>query len=54
MARKPDMALFKTTFDSLARGRITAEILQNTAKQRIAPERPSKVAIGIVFRCHMT
>ena len=47
MARKPDMTLFKTASDSLARRKILADF-------SIPQERLSKVTTGVVFRCHTT
>ena len=42
MAREPDVALFKTASDSLARRRILADFHQSIAKQQTPPKRPSK------------
>ena len=53
MAREPDVALFKAASGSLACGQILADFLQSTAKQRIPPERPFKVATAVVFCCHI-
>ena len=53
MARVSDVALFKAAADSLARRQILADFLQSIAVQRIPPERPSEVTIGIVFNCHI-
>ena len=53
MARKPDVALFKTACGSLACRQILADILQSIAKQRIPLERPSIVTTDIFFSCHI-
>ena len=53
MAREPDVALFKTASGSLARREILADYLQSIAKQRIPPERSSKVTTDVIFSCHI-
>ena len=52
MAREPDVAVYKTAPGSLARRQILAGFLQSVAKQRIPPERLSKVNISAVLSCH--
>ena len=53
MAREPDVALIKTASISLARTQFLADFLQSIAKQRIPPERLSKVTTDVVFSCHI-
>ena len=53
MTHKPHVALFKTASGSLARRQIQADFLQSTAKQRIPPERLSKLTATVIFSCHI-
>ena len=53
MVCEPDEDLLKTAHASLARRQISTDFLQSIAKQRMPAERPSKVATGVLFSCHV-
>jgi len=48
MAREPYVALFKTASGSLACRQILADFIQSIAKQRIPPERLSRITTGTI------
>ena len=52
MVNEPHVALFKTASGSLARRQILADFIQSISKQRILPERSSKVTNCVLFSCH--
>ena len=50
MAREPDIALFKT---ASGLQKIVANFFYSIVRQRISPERHSKVTTGVVFSFHI-